>query len=82
MLRVALTGCGVTRCTLRVTRCEVNSRQSEIPNPNSETDSIPNPRSRNLAFNLLAVIIDCPYIYLLRVPGNFIGFRIGLVFTS
>jgi len=95
MLRV--TGCGVTRCMLRAARCGVNSRQSEIParrrppgadsgeaggpNPNSEIDSIPNTQSKNLAFNLLAVIIDRPYIYFLRVPGNFIGLRMSLDFT-
>jgi len=39
MLRV--TGCGVTRCTLGVTRCGVNSRQSEIPNPKPIVSQIP-----------------------------------------
>ena len=60
LYKVNAARCGVrgARSGLRVACCELGAEN--LTNLKSAT---PNPQSKNLVFNLLAVIIDSPYIY-------------------
>ena len=68
--------CGV-HSALRVTRCGVHS-VLRVAGYEMRGENQTVPKSRIIAFNLLAVISDWPYIYFLQVSGNLIRFQIGL----